>query len=75
MSDKYGGPAFPSTMHHGATFEGRDISWHDGMTLRDYFAAKAMQAMFTERTTPNHLEMIAKAAYVVANAMLEERAK
>jgi hypothetical protein len=35
MSDKTGGPAFPATNHHGHKLE--------GMTLRDYFAAKASE--------------------------------
>lgn len=36
-----GGPAFPS---HGSMGEVA----HEGMTLRDYFAAKAMHALMTE---------------------------
>ena len=53
-----------------------------GMTLRDYFAAKAMQIMWdaydkgycglNEQDAPN-VEVIAKGAYQMANAMLEAR--
>ena len=40
MTDKdTGGTAFPATNHYGHKLT--------GMTLRDYFAAKAMQAMMT----------------------------
>jgi hypothetical protein len=36
MSDKTGGPAFPSKREH---------TTKEGMNLRDYFAAKAMQGI------------------------------
>ena len=41
------------------------------MTLRDYFAAKAMQGLVAYNNT-NPFE-ISKAAYVVADAMLKAR--
>ena len=41
------------------------------MTLRDYFAAKAMQGLVANNNT-NPFE-ISKAAYVVADAMLKAR--
>lgn len=49
-----------------------------GMTLRDYFAAKAMQGavagLLTGATLLNaNANEIAKAAYVIADAMLEAR--
>jgi hypothetical protein len=43
MEDK-SGPAFPSTHMHGQ---------EEGMALRDYFAAKAMQSIIQARTTVN----------------------
>jgi hypothetical protein len=47
---------------------------HMGMTLRDYFAAKAMQGMLAEGRT--HLsETVAKASYEYADAMLKARDK
>ena len=59
-----GGPAFPTI--------GTDI---DGMTLRDYFAAKAMQGYCSnqEHCTNCTIEMTADVAYAVADAMLEAR--
>lgn len=54
-----GGPAFPT---HGLP----------GMTLRDYFAAKAMQGMMHDVTQPVG-EVIADWAYEVADAMLKAR--
>ena len=63
------GPAFPLFAATGYT----------GMTLRDYFAAKAMQAIL-EHGYPITKQMdsekhIALASYTMANAMLAERAK
>ena len=66
MTTETGGPAFP-THPEGALI-------HDGMTLRDYFAAKAMQSLISEladwKYMPNE---IAKFAYVQADAMLKAR--
>jgi hypothetical protein len=48
----------------------------ESMSLRDYFAAKALQALLTRENTmhPNPL-MYAGAAYDLADAMLEQRLK
>lgn len=40
------------------------------MTLRDYFAAKAMQALIQKLDTRNQ---VATGAYAIADAMLEAR--
>ena len=56
-------PAFPQPINPSE--QGR------GMTLRDYFAAKAMQAM-THRGEAN-VQMVAIQAYALANAMLKAR--
>jgi hypothetical protein len=67
-----GGPAFPA----GERFEGVD-GWHTepGMTLRDYFAAKAMQSILDRehgRSTTT-LEFVGNHAYQYADAMLKAR--
>ena len=54
-------PAFPTYL--------ADNMAH-GMTLRDYFAAKAMQAMLNDTTI---YENVAKYAYKMADAMMEAR--
>jgi hypothetical protein len=58
-------PAFPHTIEH----------LHEpvttGMTLRDYFAAKAMQALIS--IDGGTLEKDAEAAYKMADAMLKAR--
>lgn len=47
---------------------------HGGLTLRDYFAAKAMQAFLSEGTLVN-IETVTKTSYAYADAMLSERNK
>ncbi len=65
MSKDNGGPAFPT--EYGAV---------SGMTLRDYFAAKAMQGMLAAPVLASSDQfMLARDAYTVADAMLLERAK
>jgi hypothetical protein len=46
-----------------------------GMTLRDYFAAKAMQGMFASGNLPQSVQddELAFAAYEMADAMLKAR--
>jgi len=66
---KHGGPAFPNSKQVG------DVQIKEvGMTLRDYFAAKAMQAVISNSNVKNvKNEDIASAAYKMAEAMLAER--
>ena len=61
-----GGPAFPS-----ADFEQHEYT---GMTLRDYFAAKAMQGMLSASENYQTREL-ARYAFDVADAMLSQREK
>jgi len=52
-------------------------SWGDpnaGMDLRDYFAAKAMQALVAKTVEQDEpAEIAAEAAYMFADAMMEAR--
>jgi hypothetical protein len=60
-----GGPAFPTPP---------GIQHNDGMTLRDYFAGKALQGMIASCTQQNwQEEYAAKASYQLADAMLKAR--
>jgi hypothetical protein len=75
MTTDTGGPAFPHTVEYkGADCGG--VVPHGGMTLRDYFAAKAMEALILEvadwKYMPNE---IANFAYAQADAMLKARKK
>ena len=81
MYEKDGGPAFPVSSYvnsEGQTFD----SAVQGMTLRDYFAAKALQGLLASpkelktddlgQLTSSH---IAEMAWDISDAMLEERDK
>jgi hypothetical protein len=66
---KDGGPAFPSLA--------RDGNWqphHDGMSLRDYFAAKAIQGLLANNANYGTDDGLARDAYEFADAMLRARA-
>ena len=71
MSDTInnGGPAFPVTLFEGQTLGDGTAN---GMTLRDYFAAKAMQGMLAAAEGYSNDEL-AGYAYIVADAMLRAR--
>lgn len=81
MSDEInnGGPAFPKTGYFKPELEAVfDSENQDGMTLRDYFAAKAMQGMvstvkFLKEAEGLNPDPLAVAAYEIADAMLEAR--
>jgi len=66
---KDGGPAFPQGMQvgHVAKMEG-------GLSVRDYFAAKAMQAFITGKGTISYKQTCLN-AYELADAMLAAREK
>ena len=71
MSTNTGGPAFPNWSDNHYT-EQRP---RGGMDLRDYFAAKAMQAMVSTdiECGPKQVPIIAESAYILADAMLKAR--
>jgi hypothetical protein len=65
-----GGPAFPA-QHF-------DLAEHEhGMTLRDWFAGMAMQGMLANdiECGPEQVPIIVASAYVLADAMIQERSK
>jgi len=62
-----GGPAFPTMLYEHGGESG-------GMTLRDYFAAKAMQGLLAGHSG-NTPDVFAEWAYKYADAMLAERDK
>jgi hypothetical protein len=68
---KAGGAAFPTIMENADD---------DGMTLRDYFAAKALQGMLCNGFMPDQVSQpsnetydYTRAAYQLADAMLKAR--
>ena len=45
------------------------------MTLRDYFAAQAMQSLITRVPLSEDAEKVSESAYAIADAMIAERNK
>lgn len=78
MSKNTGGPAFPHVV------EMREYVLNDGMTLRDYFAAKVLCGYMSTEYPNQGLnsvsievndKAIAHHCYAIADAMLSERDK
>lgn len=77
------GPAFPLTFQSGITEGIPDIVIETGMSLRDYFAAMALNGMMANSFQPikyhkapydnNQQYPYAEAAYNIADEMLESR--
>lgn len=61
-------PAFPMGYHP----EGNSAD-HSGMTLRDYFAAAALQGMLADPQREGLADDYAKHAYLCADAMIKAR--
>lgn len=82
LEPNHGGPAFPRVGHsHPQDIEPEQwIKGNEGMTLRDYFAAKAMQgwlSTFVEASsvfpTGYSAEAVARSCYMLADEMLKAR--
>ena len=67
-----GGPAFPSEEQIRCNGEVCDTRKFTGMTLRDYFAAAALQALISSRSCTSFDEA-AFSAYEAANEMIAFR--
>ena len=75
MTTNTGGPAFPCKW---TSYDDEVHFQYEGMTLRDYFAAKAMQGILASNTEHEHedahiFDAIAEASYKQADAMLKAR--
>ena len=69
MTTNTGGPAFPC--HPGI-----ENPLYDGMTLRDYFAARALQNFRDQigsQSDQEWFDLMAEGAYRLADAMLKAR--
>ena len=62
-------------MNNTSAFPNPHFRDSSGMTLRDYFAAKAMQGMFASSLLPQNVtnEELSVESYKVADAMLKAR--
>lgn len=72
MSNKTGGPAFPQSgvcTPEINSWDSEDFGGR-GLTVRDYFAAKALQAIADPCHSP---ELFANRAYEIADVMLRAR--
>lgn len=65
-----GGPAFPVQLADKVSYANQP-----GMTLRDYFAAAALQGFLTNPDFGGEPEGFATASYRLADLMIAERAK
>ncbi len=75
MNKETGGPAFPQ---QGLDPWKNPHQMAEGMTLRDYFAAKAMPSLietfaFGDADPIEYADGIAKGCYQIADAMLKAR--
>lgn len=75
MNDIKNPQAFP-TSHYNKTTGERD-GHSEGMTLLDYFAAKALQSIVLNCGAGNEdqISQAPKASYLIAERMLKERKK
>jgi len=71
MDKETGGAAFPGKYQYRDSFHTLTDDYVSGMTLRDYFAARAMSIGLEGWSD----EDVAIEAYRVADAMIAERAK
>ena len=71
MSNHNGEPAFPST------WKDEIGCYHEGMSLRDWFAGVALQGLAPRYNAAYgpYAKDIAVAAYILADAMLEQGSK
>ena len=90
MRTNDGGPAFPRHYGTSSCADREEQLWNGGMSLRDYFAAKAMQGLIHDILIDQHWEdvmkkeglnagqfqsFLAHIAYGTADAMLKAREK
>ncbi|HEJ9507502.1 TPA: hypothetical protein SMN05_001230 [Proteus mirabilis] len=73
MTEKTGGAAFPASGHPDMQFVAQE-----GMALRDYLAAKAMNGILSnhcmiDNVTEQSAAWVAKESYQMADAMLKAR--
>ncbi len=68
-------PQNPKAFPANHEFDNGDFVSNQGMTLLDYFAAKAMQALIQYYGLEGSVYELSKRSYEVATEMLKEREK
>jgi hypothetical protein len=68
-----GGPAYPTSNYQKMV--PLSTGYSEGISIRDYFAAKAMQSYLADRAWQAEIphSETARVAYIVADAMLKAR--
>lgn len=77
MTKDTGGFAFPIPASTIAYSQGDEVKHHEefGMTLRDKFAGDALKGLLSNPNMADDVAVIARACYLYADAMIEERKK
>jgi hypothetical protein len=70
-----GGPAFPFGQMSETTGQPINGYYNPGLSLRDYFAAVALQGLLANPKVVYSARGFASNSYLLADAMLAERAK
>jgi hypothetical protein len=71
LDDKTGGQAFPSLILEKGTLELQQV---DGMTVRDWFAGKAVAGLMASRDADTlEPSEVSERVFAIADAMLTER--
>jgi hypothetical protein len=65
-------PAFPTKINT-EHFSHPSTIYNTGMTLRDYFAAKTLQGLLSNRNAEAAIDEFASKSYQMADAMLKAR--
>jgi len=69
-----GGPAFPEIrVRDGDNYNAPTKIYYPGMTLRDYFAAAALQGMLSDNRINDSFENLSDVSYKCADAMLKAK--
>jgi len=70
-----GGPAFPSPMQDDRDCHARNESGYGGLSIRDWFAGRALPALINHNITASDLNAsnAARHCYAYADAMLKAR--
>ena len=64
-------PAFPTPLHPGQSWQ--RMAPCDGLSIRDYFAANALQGLLADSKVQGTHAEFAERSYAIADAMIQAR--
>ncbi len=75
MTIDNGGNAFPEIYESIETGSGYDVMTRNGISVRDYFAAKAVQGQLAAArpNQPESITTLARVSFEIADAMIKAR--